>query len=91
MKVRFPNASTQHLRVLTLPQVAHREKKSQGQLDDEEWDFAALENARVVKDAEQYYRAMFFRGLDCTSSTLFVFCAAEVPHLVMCKTECRHN
>lgn len=39
----------------------HR-KESQGQLGEEEWVFAALENARVVKDAEHYYRAMFFRG-----------------------------
>ena len=34
----------------------------EGQLAEEEQDFAALANALVVKDAEQYYRNMFFGG-----------------------------
>ena len=34
----------------------------EGHLAEEEQDFAALANALVVKDAEQYYRNMYFGG-----------------------------
>ena len=33
-----------------------------GRPEEAEWDFAAQANAMVVKDAESYYRNMFFQG-----------------------------
>ena len=33
-----------------------------GRPEEAEWDFAAQANAMVVKNAESYYRNMFFQG-----------------------------
>ena len=48
--------------VLSILQVAAHREQVEGQLAEEEQDFAALANALVVKDAEQYYRNMYFGG-----------------------------
>jgi hypothetical protein len=44
-------------------QVAQRRAQAKGRMEEEEWDFAALANAMVVKDAETYYRSMYFSGV----------------------------
>ena len=38
-------------------------KQAAGKPEQREWDFAAQANAMVVKDAESYYRNMYFKGL----------------------------
>ena len=42
-------------------QVEKHRRQAQGHLEQEEFDLAAEENARVVVDAEAYYRNMFFK------------------------------
>ena len=44
-------------------QVRERMKQTHGKPEQREWDFAAQANAMVVKDAESYYRNMFFKGV----------------------------
>ena len=39
-----------------------RTPETAGRPEEAEWDFAAQANAMVVKDAESYYRNMFFQG-----------------------------
>ena len=46
-------------------QVRERTKQAPGKPEQREWDFAAQANAMVVKDAESYYRNMYFKGLAC--------------------------
>ena len=43
-------------------QAAAQRRQSSGQLEQEELDFAAIANARVVKGAEAYYRNLYFKG-----------------------------
>ncbi len=44
-------------------QAGERTKQAPGKPEQREWDFAAQANAMVVKDAESYYRNMYFKGL----------------------------
>ena len=52
-----------------MSQAAAQRRKSEGQLAAEEWDFAGVANAQVVKHAEAYYRTLFFGGTPCTCLT----------------------
>ena len=47
-----------------------RTKKAPGKPEQQEWDFAAQANAMVVKDAESYYRNMYFKGLPSSEPTI---------------------
>ena len=70
-----------------LKQAGERKHDISGKFSEEEASFAAVSNARVVKDAEEYYRSMFFAGDDAQAldgapiprTALNVYCTLLPP------------
>ena len=60
METLFSSASAH-----SMCQVRQRMPQTAGRPEEAEWDFAAQANAMVVKNAESYYRNMFFQS-QCT-------------------------
>ena len=64
-----------------MPQTARRPEET-------EWDFAAQANAMVVKNAENYYRNMFFQG---EPARIAASCHSPVAHFALLPWPVNHG